>query len=812
MTSKKTVTLFMQSRFYLIIAAITFFSSSLLYATNTDNQKSSKVTAAVHAHFPPYYLLDNQGKPEGFAIDLMNAIARRSGIQVEYKVKKSWAEIFASARKGDVNLIPNVGATADREAFLDFTLPVEVFHISIFVRADTSKIFTNKAQFKGEKVGVIKNNQGELIASEIEGVDLKVYDGFEQALFALLAGHIDALVFPESVGWKLATEVQLERKIKISGQPLAEIERVIGVSKGNKALFELLNVNIKEFVESEEYRRIYKKWVASKPSFWTKEIIVWFFGVLFLVFISLFVVYRYRYVVKLNDELDKKVIERTNELSESETRHRSLIENMIDGVITIDDKGCIQSLNKAAENLFGYKESEVVGENIKILMPEPYRSEHDGYISNYLNTGVKKIISIGREVEGLKKDGAVFPMDLSVSEIFIDKKRLFSGIVRDITERKKAENELILANEVIRDSQQRMALHIQRTPLGVIEWDVNLCVSQWNHAAEIIFGFTEAEALGCHAKELIIPSDVVEHTDKVWKKLITLESGLRSTNENKTKNGDIILCDWYNTPLIDGAGIVVGVASLVQDITKQKNAEIALIKAKEEAESANQAKSQFLSSMSHEFRTPMNAILGFAQLLQLEAKDDVEKQNIQEILNAGDHLLELINQVLDLAKIESGTTNLSFDNYNLNDLLNESLSIIMPIADKQLIGINNKVELPNNIKVNVDKVRFKQILLNLLSNAVKYNNKNGKVTIECSLNDNNLLCLSVSDTGKGLTDEQKSHIFKSFDRAGAEKSNIVGTGLGLMIAKELIEQMNGAIGFESELGKGSRFWIQIPFS
>ena len=233
---------------------------------------------------------------------------------------------------------------------------------------------------------------------------------------------------------------------------------------------------------------------------------------------------------------------------------------------------------------------------------------------------------------------------------------------------------------------------------------------------------------------------------------------------------------------------------------------------KEIAENANLAKSQFLSTMSHELRTPMNAILGFSQLLVMDEKDDLKKGNLQEIINAGNHLLELINQVLDLSKIESGETHLSIDNYKLIDLLYNSLLTIRPIADKQSIEIESKVDPLLTCRINVDKNRFHQILLNLLSNAIKYNSENGKVTIDCILMDKNILCLSVSDTGKGLTTEQQSRLFKPFDRVGAENSHIGGSGLGLVISKDLIEQMGGTIGFESEIGKGSRFWIQIPCS
>ena len=234
--------------------------------------------------------------------------------------------------------------------------------------------------------------------------------------------------------------------------------------------------------------------------------------------------------------------------------------------------------------------------------------------------------------------------------------------------------------------------------------------------------------------------------------------------------------------------------------------------ARDDADTANKAKSKFLSSMSHELRTPMNAILGFSQLLEIGAKDDSTKENIREVINAGDHLLELINELLDLAKIESGNVNLSIDSHNLNKLLSGCISIIKPAADKQSIQIDDKVSSLSNISINVDEKRFKQILLNILSNAIKYNVKNGKIIIECSPAEGNMLCLSVIDTGKGLTTKQKNSLFKSFGRVGAEYSPIEGTGLGLVISKDLIELMGGAIGIESDVGKGSRFWVKIPLS
>lgn len=265
-------------------------------------------------------------------------------------------------------------------------------------------------------------------------------------------------------------------------------------------------------------------------------------------------------------------------------------------------------------------------------------------------------------------------------------------------------------------------------------------------------------------------------------------------------------------PILDSDGAVAHVLEISDDVTDSRAALEELETAWAEAEKANEAKNDFLSRMSHELRTPLNAVLGFGQLLEFEELSDQQQASVQQILRGGRHLLGLINEVLDISRIETGNLSLSLEPVALGPLIEESLHLVRPLADADGLTMPEG-QMPDwSFWVRADQQRLRQVLLNLLSNAVKYNEPGGSIAVRCRELQGKRLRISVTDTGRGLTDDQVDRLFSPFERLGAEESGIQGTGLGLALSKRLIEAMHGTIGLETAPGIGSTFWIEMGLS
>jgi len=338
--------------------------------------------------------------------------------------------------------------------------------------------------------------------------------------------------------------------------------------------------------------------------------------------------------------------------------------------------------------------------------------------------------------------------------------------------------------------------------------DENGRIVFFNNSSEQLMGYCREEVLGKYVWDVFILPEQMEAVKLVFDHLESNAGNSVYDNYWLTKSGSKILIRWNNSSVLNEAGKVAYIIATGTDITKLNQLQSELIQAKESAEQADQAKSEFLTNMSHELRTPLNAILGFSQLLQFDqGLKSIQKANLNEIFQAGQHLLELINDVLDLAKIESGCNNLQMNAINTDSLLDECMNLMNPVAELSGIALNSNIQ--KGIAIWGDRVRLKQVILNLISNAIKYNYKNGLVKVEVSSNDNYAL-IAIKDNGKGIASENLSGLFKPFNRLGAETSEIEGTGIGLTISHTIIKKMGGQLKVNSRFNIGSTFSFEIP--
>jgi len=372
------------------------------------------------------------------------------------------------------------------------------------------------------------------------------------------------------------------------------------------------------------------------------------------------------------------------------------------------------------------------------------------------------------------------------------------ALAREVAERTRNEEALTRQALTILESEVRLRAIFHNAFDGILTFDAEGRIHAANPAAEQLFGLKLDELKRRRIRDLvpeIRPEDARPS-------MVCELSGRRSDGGKFPASLSVERTEGGKEQLF---------VCLVRDNTAEQQSRQALVEARDGAERANRAKSEFLSSMSHELRTPMNSILGFAQLLQTDPDhplSDTQKESVDQIARAGWHLLQLINDVLDLAKVEAGKIEAILEEVDLDTVMAECLSLVMPLAEKHAIELVDQAT-SSGLHARADHTRLKQVVLNLVSNGIKYNRKNGSVAIEAKRVDD--WCeIAVVDTGVGLSAEQIDRIFEPFSRVAAHRDEIEGTGIGLTITRKLVALMGGAIGVESQPGTGSRFWVRIP--
>jgi PAS domain S-box-containing protein len=492
----------------------------------------------------------------------------------------------------------------------------------------------------------------------------------------------------------------------------------------------------------------------------------------------------------------------------SENRKAAILQTALDAIIVMDAGSRILEFNPAAERIFGRKRDAVIGELMpELLIPPPFRDLHYRGVQRYLETGVSAILGKRVELPGLRANGSEFPLELAITRLPDENPPVFTAYVRDLSEQQEAERAL-------RTSEARYRSLFENVLEGVFQSDPQGNLLQANPALVHMLGFENEDELRAPGaiRELYVDR---EQRAECLRRLEEAGELRHVELRLRRKDGSTLYALENSRALRDEAGRVIYYEGTLTDITNRKEQEEELLKAKEAAEAANRAKSDFLASMSHELRTPLNAIIGYSEMLQEEANDrnlGVLIPDLKKIQTAGRHLLALINDVLDLTKIEAGRMQIHLERVDVRAMLEETLETVRPLVKKNDNVLESEVEsgLP---PLYVDVTKLRQALFNLMSNAAKFTT-GGKIRLTATQAKDEIgdwVVFTVSDTGIGIARDQQTKVFEAFSQGDSlQARRLGGTGLGLAITRQFCRMMGGDVTLESEAGKGSTFQIRLP--
>lgn len=491
---------------------------------------------------------------------------------------------------------------------------------------------------------------------------------------------------------------------------------------------------------------------------------------------------------------------REKALKESEKLYKSIFELSGVGIAEVSPDGMFLMINEPFCKITGYSEEELKEKSFEDIT---YSEDIDVDL-NYVNDLLTdKIDGYNIEKRYIRKNGSVVWVNLTVSLVRDNDKnpKYFVSVINDITDNKKNEIEL-----------KKQAQAVFYCPVSIVVTDKNGIIEYVNPAFEIISGYKKEEALGKNPKIQSSGEENREFYKNLWGTILKGEIW-KGTFKNKKKNGEIYWEESSISPIINLQGKITHFVAVKEDITKRKLIEEELIKSKIEAESASRAKSAFLANMSHEIRTPLNAILGFSELLLNDSNlSEEQKSKVETINRTGEHLLKMINEILEISKIEAGKASINLSKFNMYRVIEDLKNIFYLKAKDKSICLNFFIDDDVPEVIITDELKLRQILINLVGNAIKFTDKGSVSVVINSKNeqDDSLLYVAVKDTGIGIAEENLNKIFDDFTQVYDTKYSKGGTGLGLTITKEFVELLEGSITLKSTYGKGSEFSFFIP--
>ena len=674
------------------------------------------LTAAIPRDFPPHYQLEGD-QPDGFAIDVMDRVASRAGITVSYLVLDSWTEVFSALAEGRADLIPNAGVTTDREVHFDFTAPVETFPVSVFVRQTTWDI-EGVSSLPGHKVAVVKSNVAAAILANRPGVDLEVFDGPSDALFELLAGQVEALVYPQPVLLQIARDIGVEERISVVGEPLVEVKRGIAVRKDRQELLAALDAAVQDLVGTPEYQRIYTKWYGQPKPFWNPARVVWLAGALVVLGLAGAFSARYLALARLNRQLARSIEER--EAAEESLRQRA------------QEMDALHSLGSQVS----------------------------------LNLDLDQVVKAA--LDGIT--GAVRP-DLAL--LFL----------------REGEN-LVLKGA----GPHNAGLSHGETPV--------------HRVGECLCG------LAVRTGEPQYAIDIHQDSRCSWQEC--KNAGVRSFAALPLRSGDELIGvvglamakerDFgAQAPFLETLAneVAIGVQNALLYEEARRHRDELEQRVKERTEDLE----AFSYSISHDLRTPLRTMQGFAQALAEDCGHQLDSTGQDYVRRLERSAKRMDAQIRDLlAYSRLARTEVQLGPVSLEPVVREVLQEMEIEIRETGAQIDVARPLPTVIGQQVVMV---QVLSNLVANGIKFMapGTRPELRIRCEEGDGTIR-VWVEDNGIGIAAEYWDRIFQVFERLhGADK--FPGTGTGLAIVRKGVERMGGRVGVESEPGTGSKFWVEL---
>ncbi len=521
-----------------------------------------------------------------------------------------------------------------------------------------------------------------------------------------------------------------------------------------------------------------------------------------------------RVLRKARDELESRVEERTKDLSKANEETSLILENATDGILTIDDEQILVRFNPACEEMWGYSAEEVLGKSLTMLIPEYARKDHLGNVHKFRDSHTTDIHMENRGLKlfGLTKGGVVFPSEVGISMSEVHGEKYYSAFIKDITQREKAEKEILEAKKTADDALDEL----ENVSSIILRWLPDATITSINTYGMDLFGYSEEQLIGKSLFGTIVQDIKAARVgvgDLVNNIVINPEEYFNIEGQNCNSKGEDLWMAWSNNPIINEDGSLREILAIGHDITERKMLEAELETAMNVANAATKAKGDFLANMSHEIRTPMNAVIGLSDLCLRTDLSGKQEDYLTKIHGSAESLLGIINDILDFSKIEAGRLDMEEIEFDIDHVL-DNLATVANVKTQEK-GLEFLFKRDPHVPTILlgDPLRLGQILINLTNNAIKFTDK-GEIVVDIGLKersgDKAVIEFAVRDTGIGMTQEQQGKLFKSFSQADTSTTRKYGgTGLGLAISKQLVELMGGEIGVESEPGTGSTFAFTV---